>query len=110
MTLLAVAPAKAGVQGNRRRSPWVPAFAGTMEKKPFSFGGDARMTVQGITIGRFDVGARFARWRAAPVGWRIILFCYLTLAPVPPPFLYFRLIPIALSALLHLHPRGLPPP
>src|SRR5258708_28805447 len=95
MTLLAVAPAKAGVQGNRRRSPWVPAFAGTMEKKPFSFGGDARMTLQGITIGRFDVGARFARWRAAQVDLRIILFFYLTLAPVLALFLYVRVIPIS---------------
>src|SRR5258708_18951201 len=74
-----------------------------MEKKPFSFGGDARMTVQGITIGRFDVGARFARWRAAQVDWRIILFCYLTLAPVLALFLYVRVIPIAWSVVISFY-------
>jgi multiple sugar transport system permease protein len=61
------------------------------------------MTVSGITIGRFDVGARFARWREAQVDWRIILFCYLALAPVLALFFYVRVIPIARSVVISFY-------
>src|SRR5260370_2886860 len=61
------------------------------------------MTVQEITIGRFDVRARFARWRDLQADWRIILFCYLTLAPVLALFLYVRVIPIAWSVVISFY-------
>jgi multiple sugar transport system permease protein len=61
------------------------------------------MTVQGLTIGRFNVGARFARWREAQVDWRIILFCYLALAPVLALFFYVRVIPIAQSVVISFY-------
>src|SRR5260370_4401138 len=65
--------------------------------------GDGRMAVPGLTIGRFDVGARFARWRTAQVDWRIILFCYLAVAPVVALFLYVRVVPIAWSVVISFY-------
>jgi multiple sugar transport system permease protein len=61
------------------------------------------MTVQGLTIGRFDIRARFARWRDAQVDWRIILFCYLALAPVLALFFYVRVIPIVRSVVISFY-------
>jgi len=61
------------------------------------------MTLQSLTVGRFDVGARFARWREAQVDWRIILFCYVALAPVLALFFYVRVIPIAQSVVISFY-------
>jgi len=61
------------------------------------------MTLQSLTSGRIDVRARFARWRETQVDWRIILFCYLALAPVLALFFYVRVIPIARSVIISFY-------
>src|SRR5476649_1917486 len=61
------------------------------------------MTVQGLSIGRFGVAARFQRWLADQANWRIILFCYLALAPVLALFFYVRVIPIARSVIISFY-------
>src|SRR5260370_3497133 len=61
------------------------------------------MLAQDISMKRIGARSRFARWRAAQVDWRIILFCYLTLAPVLALFLYVRVIPIAWSVVISFY-------
>src|SRR5258707_13506196 len=58
---------------------------------------------QSLSLGRFGVAARLQRWRAEQPNWRIILFCYLALAPVLALFAYVRVVPIVWSIILSFY-------
>ncbi|MBV9523109.1 MAG: sugar ABC transporter permease [Alphaproteobacteria bacterium] len=61
------------------------------------------MLAQDLSTKRATVSARASRWRELRSDWRIILFCYLALAPVLALFAYVRVVPIAWSLVLSFY-------